>query len=235
MDSAIVSSNYVASGRERACISKAASEPAWEEPLVGFSRGDDPLYQRFKEDIGPFYLDAAGDLRRDLSRAAGRTGRIDRDQLDPAADGADPARQQPGEGRFPPRRWAHSRKYGEDFNIKLRDHVVAVLREAGYEAVAPMNSPALEVGKIGPLRFCLILVGAACGVRRRPGHLRALRRPDHAPGQGDALRLRRGPDRRAPVGAALRRSPRLLPLLLRRELRQMHRALPGGRHHPGGA
>ena len=37
------------------CISTAASEPAWDEPLVGFSRGDDPLYQRFKEDIGPFF------------------------------------------------------------------------------------------------------------------------------------------------------------------------------------
>ena len=39
----------------------------------------------------------------------------------------------------------------------------------------------LAMGKIGPLRFCLLLVGAACGVRLRSRHLRALRRPDHAP------------------------------------------------------
>jgi len=32
-----------------------APEAAWGEPLVGFSRGDDPLYRQFKADIGPFY------------------------------------------------------------------------------------------------------------------------------------------------------------------------------------
>src|SRR4030043_133464 len=29
-------------------------EPAWAEPLVGFSCGGDPLYRKFKDDIGPF-------------------------------------------------------------------------------------------------------------------------------------------------------------------------------------
>ena len=130
---------YAASGENELHLG-GGREPAWDEPLVGFSRGSDPLYQRFKEDIGPFCLDAAGDLRGDLSRCSGRTGRVDRDQLDPAADRADQTRQQQGDG-LPAERWAHSRKEGEDFNVNLRNHVVAVLREAGYEAVAPMLSP----------------------------------------------------------------------------------------------
>ena len=29
-------------------------EPAWAEPLVGFSSGADPLYKFYKEDIGEF-------------------------------------------------------------------------------------------------------------------------------------------------------------------------------------
>ena len=32
-----------------------ADERAWGEPLVGFSRGDDPLYAQYKEVVGPFH------------------------------------------------------------------------------------------------------------------------------------------------------------------------------------
>jgi hypothetical protein len=31
------------------------NEKAWEDALVGFSRGDDPLYTDFKEYVGPFH------------------------------------------------------------------------------------------------------------------------------------------------------------------------------------
>ncbi len=30
-------------------------EKAFENPLVGFSRGDDPLYREYKEIVGPFH------------------------------------------------------------------------------------------------------------------------------------------------------------------------------------
>jgi len=30
-------------------------EPAWDAPLVGFSRGDDPLWETIKASIDPFY------------------------------------------------------------------------------------------------------------------------------------------------------------------------------------
>ena len=36
-------------------LRNAENEKAWDEPLVGFSRGDDPIYQFFKDDIGSFY------------------------------------------------------------------------------------------------------------------------------------------------------------------------------------
>ena len=32
-----------------------ASDRAWADPLVGFSRGDDPLYGQYKEVVGPFH------------------------------------------------------------------------------------------------------------------------------------------------------------------------------------
>ena len=35
-------------------MKKWSDEPAWGEPIVGFSNGADPLYQFYKEDIGDF-------------------------------------------------------------------------------------------------------------------------------------------------------------------------------------
>jgi hypothetical protein len=31
------------------------NEKAWEDPLVGFSNGDDPIYQQYKELVGTFH------------------------------------------------------------------------------------------------------------------------------------------------------------------------------------
>ena len=32
------------------------NDKAFETPLVGFSKGDDPLYEAYKDHVGPFYL-----------------------------------------------------------------------------------------------------------------------------------------------------------------------------------
>jgi epoxyqueuosine reductase QueG len=45
------------------------------------------------------------------------------------------------EARYPSLLWAHARDFGEQFNIKLRNHLVSLLKRKGYKAVAPMNSP----------------------------------------------------------------------------------------------
>ena len=37
-------------------LRNAADDPAWEKPLVGFSRGDDPIYIEMKNDIGSFFM-----------------------------------------------------------------------------------------------------------------------------------------------------------------------------------
>jgi len=130
---------YAESG-ENTLPLESGPEPAWGEPLVGFSRGDDPLFQRFKEEIGPFYwtpseifaktfpdVKAAADALTVISWILPQT---ERSRLDNSR-----------EKTLPAERWVFSRKHGEDFNIKLRDHVVKVLGGAGCEAVAPMNSP----------------------------------------------------------------------------------------------
>ena len=37
------------------CLGPDVLEPAWGSPLLGVSRGDDPLYAEFQETIGPFH------------------------------------------------------------------------------------------------------------------------------------------------------------------------------------
>ena len=36
-------------------LGNVANDKAWDEPLVGFSRGDDPYWESFKEHVGPFH------------------------------------------------------------------------------------------------------------------------------------------------------------------------------------
>jgi epoxyqueuosine reductase len=115
-------------------------EPAWEEPLVGFSRGDDPLYQRFKEEIGPFLWTPSEIFAATFPEAEAAPGELTViSWVLPQTEQT--RRDNRRETAVPADRWILSRKYGEDFNIKLRDHVVGFLKEAGCEAVAPMNSP----------------------------------------------------------------------------------------------
>jgi epoxyqueuosine reductase len=130
---------FTASGENSLCPD-GVHEPAWEEPLVGFSRGDDPLYQKFKNDIGPFLWtpqEIFGATFPDAQAAAGELTVIS--WILPQTEQT--RRDNRREKAVSAERWARSRKYGEEFNIKLRDHLVGVLREAGHGAVAPMNAP----------------------------------------------------------------------------------------------
>ena len=39
-----------------------SGEPAWDDALVGFASGADPIWQQYKEYIGAFPLDPLGGL-----------------------------------------------------------------------------------------------------------------------------------------------------------------------------
>ncbi len=117
-----------------------AGEPAWEKALVGFASGADPIWQQYKEYVGPFHWTpwevyhqhcpgepaGAGDLtvvswvlpQREAVRRANRKAK-----------------------RYPAEEWARVRVYGEEFNAALRRHVADRLTQAGCPAVAPMLVP----------------------------------------------------------------------------------------------
>jgi hypothetical protein len=111
----------------------------WETPLVGFTSGADPLFKQYKKIIGEFHFTPQEffELTFGRRKPAGELSVIS--WVLPASE--DIRKSNRKEARFPSLLWAHARDFGEQFNIKLRNHLVSLLRKKGYKAVAPMNSP----------------------------------------------------------------------------------------------
>ena len=120
----------------------------WDEPLVGFASGTDPLFFEYKKIIGSFHLTP----REILSGALKDKGRplllSEIEQMSviswilPASE--DIRRSNRREVRFPSKLWAYTRDFGEAFNNALKKHVVGFLEDLGYTAVAPTLSPAFQ-------------------------------------------------------------------------------------------
>jgi len=114
-----------------------SDEPAWGEPLVGFARGDDPLFDRYKEVIGEFHWapqEAFALAFPDAPAEPSELTVISYVLPQTAATKADNRREM----IYPSERWARTRIFGEAFNVRLRERLAATLTAAGYDAVAPM-------------------------------------------------------------------------------------------------
>lgn len=116
------------------------NDPAWAEPIIGFSSGGDPLYKFYKEDIGGFYLTPLEFFTNEYPNTKATA-----DQLTiiswilPQTEATKTDHRK--EKYFPCERWARSRIYGEEYNDKLRAHIVQELKQARIQAVAPVLSP----------------------------------------------------------------------------------------------
>jgi len=122
----------------------------WEDPLVGFTLGDDPLFKQYKKIIGRFHYTPQEIF--DLTFGKTKTPRklsVISWVLPAAKDIRESNRR---EKTYPSLLWAHTRDFGEQFNVRLRNYVVSLLQKKGYRAVAPMNSShfrRLESPKVG--------------------------------------------------------------------------------------
>ena len=111
----------------------------WDTPLVGFASGKDPLFKKYKRVIGKFHLTPHEIFELTFG------GRKPSEELSviswvlPTSE--DIRKSNRKEARYPSLLWAHTRDFGEQFNVKLRNHLVSILKKKGYKAIAPMNSP----------------------------------------------------------------------------------------------
>lgn len=115
-------------------------EKAWAEPHVAVARGDDPLFLRVKELIGPFLWtpEEAYALAFPDSPVPGGELRVISWLLPQTPETRADQRR---EKDLPAGRWARSRFHGEEFNCELRLHLAETLTGAGFPSVAPERLP----------------------------------------------------------------------------------------------
>jgi epoxyqueuosine reductase len=111
----------------------------WGTPLVGFASGEDPLFKQYKKIIGKFHFtpEEIFDLTFRKSKPSKVLSVIS--WALPASE--DTRRSNRKETKYPSLLWAHTRDFGEQFNVSLRNHLVSILKRKGFKAIAPMNSP----------------------------------------------------------------------------------------------
>ena len=116
-------------------------EPAWQEPLVGFARGDDPIFGQIKEHVGDFFWtpDEAFSIFLDGQKVPASELSVIAWILPQTQSTKD---ENAREKVYPGLRWASTRLYGEQINSDLRRHVVAELSALGLQAVAPQHMEA---------------------------------------------------------------------------------------------
>jgi epoxyqueuosine reductase len=120
----------------------------WDEPLVGFASGFDPLFFEYKTIIGSFHLTP----REVISAALKDKGKgllfSEIEQISviswvlPTRE--DTRKSNRKEEQFPSKLWAYTRDYGEACNVALKRHVIGFLEDLGYVAIAPTLSPSFQ-------------------------------------------------------------------------------------------
>ena len=99
----------------------------WEEPLVGFASGMDPLFFEYKTVIGPFHQTPREIIASALREKGQPLPFSEIEQISviswvlPAAE--DVRKSNRKENRFPSKRWAYTKDHGEACNTALRKHV----------------------------------------------------------------------------------------------------------------
>ena len=120
-------------------LERLDGSPIFQEPLVGFVSGDDPIFGRLKQVIGEFHMTPAevlGAIARERGLpvpAAAKIGVIS--YVLPISRETRKENERMKDRTS--ERWAHTRLFGEQFNRKLQAHLVSVLENKGHFAVAP--------------------------------------------------------------------------------------------------
>jgi epoxyqueuosine reductase len=124
-------------GPESACI--------FDEPLVQFASGADPIFTEYKAIIAPSHLTPREALA--LGTDASPRDLPARLSVISWVLPISPETRQSNhdQKKLPSRAWSHTRWFGEKFNIALRTRVVEVLKGRGYLAAAPALPQFLKI------------------------------------------------------------------------------------------
>lgn len=120
--------------------------PFFDEPLVGFASGGDPIFMELKKIIGDFHRtpqEVMASYCKNIGRnAPGANGVGVISFVLPISEAT--RRENASMKDGPSERWSHTRLFGEMFNKCLQRHLVSLLESRGYVAVAPEQSKAFR-------------------------------------------------------------------------------------------
>ena len=118
-------------------------EKIFDEPLVGFIKGDDPLLQQYKEIIGPHHFTP----HEIMKYQAEKNGVEPPDAADLSVVSftmpiiKETRADNRSEVKWPSERWAQTRRMGEMFSQVFVREIVSHLMENGVLAIAPDVTP----------------------------------------------------------------------------------------------
>lgn len=122
----------------------------FEDPLVGFTRGDDQIFDTVREEVGKESMTPCQALTCSL-KARGFAGEMKAGEVSVISWVLPINRlareKNRAEKSGPAAEWAYTRHYGEEFNNDLRRRVVGWLESRGYLAAAPMLLPEFRIIK----------------------------------------------------------------------------------------
>jgi epoxyqueuosine reductase len=117
-------------------LGNSTNDRAFGRSIVGYARGDDPIFEEFKRDIGTFYLTPlevfekvypdSGVKPDELTVISWILPHMKQTKMDNRKEKA-----------YPSERWARGKKFGVLVNMRLQNHLIKILGEAGYKAMAP--------------------------------------------------------------------------------------------------
>lgn len=127
-------------------------ERMWDEPLIGFADGDDPLFTEYKKVIGDFHVTPREALEMHLQKKMlgyDKPGKISVvSYFLPATRLIRESMHR--EPEICSLRWNRARWFGQEFNFRLQRHLVTLLEDRGYHAIAPEQEAWFEIRLEGP-------------------------------------------------------------------------------------
>ena len=119
--------------------------PIFEEPLVKFADGEDPLFEQFKSIIGPNHLTPREALVLSYNKQPEDDGKLVSviSWILPLTSQTRESNR--NEKTTPSKYWAYTKWYGEQFNTALRKYVVQWLTIRGYMTTAPAMQPYFKI------------------------------------------------------------------------------------------
>ncbi|HEY32566.1 MAG TPA: epoxyqueuosine reductase [Dehalococcoidia bacterium] len=114
-----------------------ANSPIFEEPLVGFASGDDPIFEQFKSVVAESHQ-----MPRDVLPITQGPVSVVSIVLPISRETKLSNRLETG---GPSLRWNHTRWQGQDYITDLSRYLVSLLKEMGHQAVAPELAESFQI------------------------------------------------------------------------------------------